>query len=84
MGDAPVRTFFEVIGHHSKVVKLLKLVNQEMVLMGTQILKETVLSDIMTKDIRTPDGWRIVIRIHDIVEVRRHHLCYVVIILIYT
>ena len=46
-------------------MKILKLINQSIVLCGMQELKEGLLKGIMTKDVRTSDGWRIVISIND-------------------
>jgi hypothetical protein len=47
----------------------MKLINQGVVLYCTQVLKQEVFREIMTKDIRTPEGWRVIIKIGDTVEV---------------
>mmetsp|Transcript_2097 Transcript_2097/g.3266 ORF Transcript_2097/g.3266 Transcript_2097/m.3266 type:complete len:201 (+) Transcript_2097:46-648(+) len=67
--DGAVKYIFENLGSESKIVKLLSLINQGIVLSGIQVLKESVCTDIMTKDVRTPDGWRIGIKLGDAIQV---------------
>jgi hypothetical protein len=39
------------------------------ILFGIHILKQDLCRNIMTKDVRTPEGWRILIRLGDVVQV---------------
>ncbi len=48
-------------GDTSATVRALKTVQQEIVLHCTYALKEQITKKYFTKDVRTPDGWRIVI-----------------------
>mmetsp|Transcript_2096 Transcript_2096/g.3264 ORF Transcript_2096/g.3264 Transcript_2096/m.3264 type:complete len:243 (+) Transcript_2096:46-774(+) len=70
--DGAVKYIFENLGSESKIVKLLSLINQGIVLSGIQVLKESVCTDIMTKDVRTPDGWRIGIKLGDAIQLIHH------------
>lgn len=39
------------------------------ILFAMQILRENVCNDIMTKDVRTPEGWRISIKLGEAIQV---------------
>jgi len=56
-----VSAMFDVIGTESKVAKILKLVSQSVTLCAVSFLKSTLTKDYMTKDVRTSDGWQIII-----------------------
>jgi hypothetical protein len=67
--EVSVENLFRELGENSPIVKIMKLINQGVVLYCTQVLKQEVFREIMTKDIRTPEGWRVIIKIGDTVEV---------------
>jgi hypothetical protein len=60
----------EAVGTDSKVIRALKLVQQNLVLYCISILKSTVCSGMLTKDVRTPNGWRILVMVGENVQVR--------------
>ena len=43
--------------------------NQGTILFAIHILKQDVCRNFMTKDVRTPEGWRIFIRLGDVIQV---------------
>lgn len=47
----------------SRTVKVLKMVNQGVVLAAMEHLHHTVLRDSLTKDVRGRDGWRVVLEV---------------------
>lgn len=63
-----VAHMFEQLDPSGPVIKALRLINQGTVLYAMSVLKEEVLRDIMTKDVRTPEGWQIVLRLGDVVQ----------------
>jgi len=50
---------FEIYGLESKAVKCLKLINQNIILHCMFLLKQSILKDTLTKDVRGPEGWRV-------------------------
>ncbi len=62
-------------GDQSPTVRVLKTVQQEIVLHCTLTLKELLTKNYFTKDVRTPEGWRIVILVGvnrvQVVHIRR-------------
>lgn len=59
-----------ILGQSSKTFKVLKLVHQNVILYCVSILKESICSGILTKDVRTPNGWRVGIEIKENIQVR--------------
>jgi len=60
-----VREMIDIVGNEtdSSTVRALKTIHQDIVGHCTFQLKQHITSRFMTKDVRTPEGWRIVIRI---------------------
>jgi len=56
-----VSNMFEVIGTESRVANLLKFVSQSVTLCAVSFLKSTLTKRYMTKDVRSSDGWRVII-----------------------
>jgi hypothetical protein len=64
--ETHVREMFRVCGDEaSAAIRALKTVHQDMVGHCTLLLKEHITSRFMTKDVRTPNGWRIHIKVAD-------------------
>lgn len=58
-------------GEESKVVRVLKLLNQNMVLAAISVLRDRLPpSTPLTKDVRTKEGWLVDIEIYDAITVR--------------
>jgi hypothetical protein len=54
-----VGAMFEIIGSDSNTAKILKLINQSVILSAMSFLKTTLTKSYMTKDVRSADGWKI-------------------------
>lgn len=63
-----VSMIFEKLDHDGAIIKVLKMINQSTVLYAMSVLKEHVLRDIMTKDVRTPEGWQIFLRLGSVIQ----------------
>lgn len=63
--EETVRQFISLLGEEkdSRTIRVLKTINQDLVAHCTCELKEHITSRFMTKDVRTPEGWRIVIQL---------------------
>jgi len=57
--DTLVRRMLELVGADTASVRLLKTIHQDIVGHCTFQLKQHITSRFMTKDVRTPEGWRI-------------------------
>lgn len=58
-----------IVGEDSKTAKVLKLIHQNVILYCVSVLKDSVCSGILTKDVRTPNGWRVGIELTDNIQV---------------
>jgi hypothetical protein len=56
-----VEQLFNVIGHDSKTAKIFKTLTQAIIHTATYHIKTKIKTDIMTGDVRGPDGWQIVV-----------------------
>lgn len=56
-----VENFFNTVGTEIKTAKLLKAVTQSIIHIATYHIKTKIKNDIMTGDVRGPEGWQIVI-----------------------
>eukprot|EP00968_Pinguiococcus_pyrenoidosus_P005836 scaffold383_cov272-Pinguiococcus_pyrenoidosus.AAC.6 len=59
---------FRIVGEESPTMRLLRYCHQNVVLCSMQELKDPttgVMANLMTKDIRTPEGWRFAISLAD-------------------
>lgn len=54
-----VGAMFGIIGSDSKIAKILKFINQSVILCAMAFLKTTLMKDYLTKDVRSADGWKI-------------------------
>lgn len=59
---------FRTLQEDGPVIRALKLVHQGVVLYAMSVLKEGILKDIFTKDVRGPEGWQVVLRIGDVIQ----------------
>lgn len=66
--EQAVAYVFQGLQADGAIIKVLKLVNQGTVLYAMSVLKEEVLKDILTKDVRTAEGWQIVLRLGDVIQ----------------
>lgn len=57
--NAATQLFHDLGGDDRPLVRVLKFVNQGIVLGSTQIIREKISALGLTKDVRTPDGWQI-------------------------
>jgi hypothetical protein len=57
--DGLVRRMLDLVGEGSASVRLIKTIHQDIVGHCTYQLKQHITSRFMTKDVRTPEGWRI-------------------------
>lgn len=57
--NAATQLFQDLGGDKRPLVRVLKFVNQGVVLGATQIIREQIPALGLTKDVRTPDGWQI-------------------------
>lgn len=64
-----VAHIFQSLEADGGIIKALKFVNQGVVLYAMSVLREEVFRDVMTKDVRTPEGWQIVLRIGDFIQI---------------
>jgi hypothetical protein len=65
-----VENIFTVIGHDSKTSKVFKTLTQAIIHTATYHIKANLKSDIMTGDVRGPDGWQIVVLFaHDVINI---------------
>ena len=54
---------FENLGSDSKILRVLRCVHQSLVLKPYGILRTQVIKDQMTRDVRTEDGWQVIITV---------------------
>lgn len=54
-----VGAMFEIIGSSSKTAKVMKFINQSVILCAMAFLKSTLTKTYLTKDVRSADGWKI-------------------------
>lgn len=52
----------------SKTHRLLKMINQNIVLLAVTTMKESITSEFFTKDVKSADGWRVVIDLFETVQ----------------
>lgn len=64
-----LKSLYHFLGDDSVIMRLLRVVNQSIVLCGMQELRTSVCRDIMTKDVRDKSGWRIQFRLGDVIQV---------------
>lgn len=64
-----VVAIFETLDSYGPIIKTLKLINQGVVLHAMSVLREDVFRDLMTKDVRTPEGWKIFLRLGSTIQV---------------
>lgn len=57
------RELFEAIGADSKILRVLRCVHQSLVLKPYGILRTQVIKDKLTKDVRSENGWQIIITV---------------------
>lgn len=60
----------ETIGVESKCCKVLKCISQSIISQARIVLQQAVLHNLMTKDVRSQDGWTVEITLADYVQVR--------------
>ncbi|CAN0275252.1 unnamed protein product [Discosporangium mesarthrocarpum] len=58
-----------MLGEGSPALKALKMVEQGVVLLGVHIMKGAVTDGLLTKDVRSPEGWQIGFDLFDHVQV---------------
>lgn len=65
-----VESLFHVIGHDSKTSKVFKALTQAIIHTATYQIKTKIKTNIMTGDVRGPDGWQIVVLFaHDVINI---------------
>eukprot|EP00511_Aplanochytrium_stocchinoi_P000203 CAMPEP_0204823018 /NCGR_PEP_ID=MMETSP1346-20131115/1187_1 /ASSEMBLY_ACC=CAM_ASM_000771 /TAXON_ID=215587 /ORGANISM="Aplanochytrium stocchinoi, Strain GSBS06" /LENGTH=305 /DNA_ID=CAMNT_0051949541 /DNA_START=473 /DNA_END=1390 /DNA_ORIENTATION=- len=74
-----VKEMVALIGTDSRSARVLKCINQSIVLQGTFEMKSTLTKTVTTKDVREEDGWLIVVTLAEFVQVkhtRKEHCTY--------
>ena len=61
-----LKTILEICGRTSRVYRIMKCLHQDYVLIGTTEFKLNFMKSHMMKDVRTDDGWKILITLADI------------------
>lgn len=64
-----VPELINLLGGDGKALRALKMVDQGVVLLGVHYMKGGVTRGLLTKDVRSPDGWQIGIDVFDHVQV---------------
>ena len=65
-----VENIFQVIGADSKTTKVFKALTQAIIHTATYHIKANLKTDIMTGDVRGPEGWQIVVLFaHDVINI---------------
>lgn len=65
-----VEQLFNVVGHDSKTAKVFKTLTQSIIHTATFHIKTNLKTQIMTGDVRGPDGWQIVVLFaHDVINI---------------
>ena len=65
-----MKDLLNAVGTDSKTVKVVKCINQNVVLQGVWKLKVGVTKNFMTRDVKTEDGWQIIITLADYIQVK--------------
>lgn len=59
-----------IMGHDSRAARILKFINQSVILQGTFELKSTLTKSLVTKDVRGDEGWQICVTLAEFVQIK--------------